>query len=192
MTPLTQIDRDIFFFINQDIHTSFLDTILVPLRNQNFWIPVYVLLAAYFVWRFKKNCWIIFAFAGLTFLMTDQISSDFIKPWVHRVRPCHDPVMEAKVRTLVGCGSGFSFPSSHATNHFGLSLFLIMVLRKRIRWTTPVLIFWAAIISFAQVYVGLHYPSDVFGGMLIGGLIGFTTGKICERLLEKKMKPVSQ
>jgi undecaprenyl-diphosphatase len=79
---------------------------------------------------------------------------------------------------LVPCGSGFSFPSSHAVNHFALAAFLYLTtqwipLKWRFFWYV-----WAFSISFAQVYSGVHYPSDV----LIGGLIGIYFGNIVAKM----------
>ena len=117
--------------------------------------------------------------AGITVLLTDQIASNIIKPAVHRLRPCNDPIMLPHIHLMVDCGTGFSFVSSHASNHFGIAVFLILILRKRFSWITPVALFWATLICFAQVYVGLHYPFDIIGGALLGVMIGIITGKLC-------------
>jgi undecaprenyl-diphosphatase len=76
------------------------------------------------------------------------------------------------MRLLVECGSGYSFPSSHATNHFGMSLFLYFSFGKFYKWIKPTVILWAALVAYAQVYVGVHYPLDVVFGALLGFLIG--------------------
>jgi len=77
------------------------------------------------------------------------------------------------INTLVYCGGGYSFPSSHAGNHFGLAIFLSGLFFKKFNWIFPLSIVWATIISIAQVYVGKHYPFDVLGGTIIGCIIGF-------------------
>lgn len=75
------------------------------------------------------------------------------------------------INVLVNCGSGFSFTSSHATNHFGVGLAFILLFGKRIKWFIPAFLFWASSIALAQVYVGVHYPSDIFAGAVLGSLI---------------------
>ena len=128
---------------------------------------------------------IVFVFAGITILLTDQIASSIIKPAVHRLRPCNDPAVLPDMHLLVDCGPGFSFISSHASNHFGIAVFLILILRKRFSWITPPALLWATLICFAQVYVGLHYPLDVIGGALLGVVIGMITGRFCKTSFRK-------
>lgn len=155
------------------------------IRDKNCWIPLYMLIAIYFIWQFRWKSIIILLWAGITVLLTDQIASSIIKPAVARIRPCNDPAMTPHIHLLADCGSGFSFVSSHASNHFGMAIFLILILRRRLRWITPSAIFWAALICFAQVYVGLHYPADMIGGAFLGVLLGIVTGRLCKTALRK-------
>ena len=72
-------------------------------------------------------------------------------------------------------------PSSHAANHFGMAAFwfwgIYIMTGKKWQW----LWFWAAIICFAQVYVGKHYPFDVLCGGVLGWSVGITSAKLFER-----------
>lgn len=99
--------------------------------------------------------------------VSDQLSSSLIKNLVMRPRPCHvidgAPVIDG-VRLLVGCGGGWSFPSSHAVNHFAAATFLA---GRHPRWSGW-LFGWAALGAFSRISVGVHYPSDVAAGALIG------------------------
>jgi undecaprenyl-diphosphatase len=185
LNALVPIDQQLFFFINQTLRNSFFDAIMPYIHDKNCWIPLYVLLAIYFIWQFRWKSIIIFISAGITVLLTDQIASSIIKPAVARLRPCNDPAIIPHLHLLVDCGPGFSFVSSHASNHFGIAVFLILILRKRFRWITPVAIFWASLICFAQVYVGLHYPADILGGAVLGMVIGIITGRFCKTALRK-------
>lgn len=123
--------------------------------------------------------------ALLTVVITDQVSSSVIKPFVQRLRPCNDPLISSQVHLLVNCGSGFSFVSSHAANHFGIACFVIVLLHSRFRWIAPAALLWAALVSFAQIYVGVHYPVDTICGALLGIATGTITGRICRNILEK-------
>ncbi len=183
MDSILQFDRQFFFLINGQLQNPFFDFIMPFVRDKNFWIPLYVLLVFYFLRRFKKKSWVPLLSAAITVVLTDQLSSSVIKPLVHRLRPCNDPSITSQVHLLVGCGSGFSFVSSHAANHFGIACFLIVLLHDRFKWITAAAIAWAALVCFAQVYVGLHYPFDILGGALIGIAAGTTTGIICKRIL---------
>jgi len=102
--------------------------------------------------------------------VADFTSSKIVKPLIERVRPCNDTTLPFEVRELVKCGGGYSFTSSHATNHF-VSL-VLGFLRKK--WITWALLTWAASIAYGQVYVGVHYPLDVITGAVLGSLIGLS------------------
>jgi undecaprenyl-diphosphatase len=121
----------------------------------------------------------------LNFGVTDIVSSSVIKPLVERPRPCHGETMNLDVRLLVDCGSGFSFTSSHATNHFGLAFFLIFTLGKRWKYIIAPLIVWAVIVAYAQVYVGVHYPLDVLSGALLGICIAFMLSEMYKFTIRK-------
>ena len=73
----------------------------------------------------------------------------------------------------VPCGSGYSFTSSHASNHFALSTFLFLALASWPLWVRSLLMLWALNVAIAQVYVGVHYPFDVLMGSLTGMVIGW-------------------
>jgi undecaprenyl-diphosphatase len=118
---------------------------------------------------------------ALTFGAADFGSATLIKSFYKRVRPCNDPAMAATIVRRVDCGPGYSFPSTHASDHFAIAVFLSLVFYKRYRWVLPASILWAAAISFAQVYVGVHYPIDVTAGALYGTLIGCLFGWIFNR-----------
>lgn len=183
---IVNLDQHFFFFINQNLRNQFFDFVMPYLRDKNFWIPLYAVLVAYFIWKFRKQSWIALVMATVTVVATDQIASSIIKPLVHRHRPCNDPLLANYVHMLVDCGSGFSFVSSHAANHFGIACFLIVLLKNKFRWIVPAALMWALLISFAQVYVGLHFPLDVICGGILGICIGTATGRICKSILAKK------
>ena len=81
------------------------------------------------------------------------------------------------------CGGKFGFISSHAANTFGLALFLSKIFRKNI--ITITLIFWATIISFSRIYIGVHYPIDILGGFFWGLICAFFVNNIY-KILNKK------
>ncbi len=102
---------------------------------------------------------------------------------MQRPRPCQNEALKEEVRLLVPCGSGYSFTSNHATNHFALAVFFagtLGVFFKRWRW---LLFLWAALVAYAQVYVGVHYPLDVAAGALLGMTIGSLVVLIWKRIV---------
>ncbi len=180
MDFLFQIDYSIFEFINQDIGNPFFDVFLVFMRNMYVWIPLYLFLILFFVLNFKKKGILIIAIAGTTAGIADYTSSSIIKPSVQRLRPCNDKNIDSIAR--VNCGGGYSFPSSHATNHFALGIYFFLVFLGINRLVSYAFVLWAMIISFAQVYVGVHYPLDVTAGMILGVFIGMIMYKLLRYL----------
>ncbi len=178
LEQLNQIDQYIFFFINQGLSNPFFDWIMPFLRNRYFWIPLYLFMAVFFVRNFGAKGWLILIFMGLTFGVTDYFSSSILKPAFERLRPCNDPLIKDKVNSLIPCGTGFSLPSSHAANHFALAVFLIFLFYNKWKPILLLTLLWAFSISFAQVYVGVHYPFDVTFGALVGGIIGYILSAI--------------
>lgn len=174
MEQILQFDYQWFFMINREWTSPILDVILVLFRNRFFWAPLYLFLIGYFIINHKKDSFIIIAMLLLSFILADNISSSVIKPFFERLRPCNDPFIKDQVRLLVECGSGFSFTSSHATNHFAIACFLISFFYKQHRWVVPVGLLWAGSVAYAQVYVGVHFPIDVITGAIIGSGIGLT------------------
>jgi membrane-associated phospholipid phosphatase len=181
---LLQLDYFIFQLINQVFTNSFFDWVMPLLRNKYFWVPVYVFFFAFFVVNFKWKGIAIIAFTLLTLVLSDQISASVIKPLVNRTRPCGDQHFKETTRILVQCGSGKSFPSSHATNHFAFSFFLIMMFHRSIKWILPFALIWAFSVSYAQVYVGVHFPLDIIGGAILGIIIGVWIGIFARQILK--------
>lgn len=170
---LLHLDRHLFYVINHDWTNPFFDAVLPVMRNARFWIPLYVFIIGFSLWRYKKQGAALILFLALAVGFADFTSASMIKPSVHRLRPCRDPYTSASVISRVPCGTGYSFPSTHATDHFAIAIFLGLVFYKRCKWVLPVLISWAALISLAQVYVGVHFPVDVVLGALYGSLVGW-------------------
>ena len=178
LEQLNQLDQYLFFTINKGLSNQFFDWLMPYLRNRYLWTPLYLFMAIFFVRNYGKQGWMIVFFLGLTFGISDFLSSSVIKPAFERLRPCNDPIIKPEINSLVVCGTGFSFPSSHAANHFALAVFLITIFYEK--WK-PIILFgvlWAFSISFAQIYVGVHYPGDVIFGGILGAMIGYITGTV--------------
>lgn len=157
---------------------AFFDGLMPLLRNRYFWIPLYLFLIIFLLRNYGKQGFFCIVFLLITFAVCDYTSASVIKPAVERLRPCNDPVLQSEINRIVSCGRGFSFPSTHATNHFGIAMFLICTFYARWKWILPLALGWAASICFAQVYVGVHYPVDVITGALLGCIVGYITSTI--------------
>ena len=173
MDIIISADRKLFEFINDHLHTTFLDWLMPLLRNSIIWLPFYIFMLVFVLINFNKYkyWWMFFAIG--TAILGDFISSDLIKQNIFRLRPINDPYFANKINYLLSYKPGSSsFTSSHATNHFALAAFFFFTLKKYIGNIAWLFYCWAALICFAQVYIGVHYPLDV----LCGGIIGFVFG----------------
>ena len=179
---LLQLDRHLFYFINHDLANPFFDWIMPYLRNPKFWIPLYIFIIGFCIWKFKRQGIIIIILLALSAGFADFTSASIIKPLVKRARPCRDPVVSKTDIERVDCGPAYSFPSTHATDHFAMAFFLIIVFHKKWRWIWLWAILWAGTISFAQVYVGVHFPVDVFCGALYGIFVGWLFSVLFRKL----------
>ena len=176
LTKLLNWDRWLFTKINHDWTNAFLDSIYPLWREAITWVPLYIFALLFVIVNFGKKS--VYWMLGLliTVATTDQISSHILKPWVNRLRPCHDILLQDTIRTLMGyCSDSRSFTSSHATNHFGVAVFIFFTMRHIFKNWSYLWLFWAASISYGQVYVGVHYPVDVICGALLGSGIGYLT-----------------
>jgi membrane-associated phospholipid phosphatase len=183
MEQLIAADQFLFELINGQAHNAVLDWLMPIWREKSTWIPLYIALAVFVGYKYRlQGLYLVLALL-LAVGLADTVSSKIIKPSVHRLRPCNDPALKGEVKLLVHCGSGYSFTSSHASNHFAVAAFLSLTLGlhyRRIRWP---LYLWAASIALGQVYVGVHFPLDIFIGAILGVIIGNIVAKTYLRML---------
>lgn len=182
MEQLIAVDREIFFFINQGLSNPLFDLVMPIFRNMFTWFPLYLFLIIFLIRNYKKRGLVMVAVLFLNFGISDWVSSSWIKNSVQRIRPCNDIELRDQITVRARCGGGYSFTSSHATNHFALAVMLIVLLYRRWKPILWVSVVWASTIGFAQIYVGVHYPGDVVVGSLLGASIGLLTGTIYKRL----------
>ena len=114
-----------------------------------------------------------------TVALTDMTGTYVFKHSFERIRPCGDPDFYYHVRLLVNhCSGGYSFISNHAANHFGLATFFFLTAKPLLQRGAWIAFAWAGLVAYSQVYVGIHYPSDVVGGALLGVAFGTLTGTL--------------
>jgi undecaprenyl-diphosphatase len=176
LRTLVDFDTYLFGIVNQKASNSFFDSIMPFVRQPLFWLPLYLFIILFAIYNFPKKAAIWIGSLLLTVTITDSVSSHILKPLFGRLRPCNNPELADSIRLLVDhCGQNGSFTSSHATNHFGIAVFIFITFKKVWGKFNYLFILWAAVISFAQVYVGVHFPFDVIGGALLGSGIGYLT-----------------
>lgn len=169
---LKEIDYSLFFLINKRLSFSWLDNIMLILRQAYTWIPLYLFFLLFFYANCRKVLLPVIILSALTFSITDFASASILKPLIGRLRPCHDPLIEASINNIAACGGMFGMPSSHASNHFGLATFWFLIIKHTVAQKWYWLWLWATLICYSQVYAGVHFPGDIFAGALLGVAVG--------------------
>lgn len=186
LEALEEFDREIFLFLN-GLHQPWLDQAMFYMTKAVFWIPVYLLLlyliAKTYSW--KIMLWSLLAVAVIV-TIGDRISVELFKEVFQRYRPSRNIEIGPIIHIVNDYRGGlYGFVSSHATNFFGISTFVILLLRRRYPAITPLLILWASFICYTRVYLGVHYPSDILAGTMLGVVIGFLIYKLFKYLVLK-------
>ncbi len=167
---LINLDHKLFLLLNGG-GSPFLDNIMLAVSSHWFWVPVYLFLLVYFIRANGIKGLIEIGIIFLTLLITDQTSVHLFKEVFERLRPCHDPMIMDQMKLVAeSCGGQFGFVSSHATNSFGLMIVSAGLIRKRPY--TIFILMWALLLSYSRIYIGVHYPGDILGGMILGLLLG--------------------
>jgi undecaprenyl-diphosphatase len=168
---LEQLDQQLFLFLNS-INSPFWDQVMHALTGKLIWVPLYIAILLYIALQYKRKFYIIILFIILGAILADQ-SSVFMKNLVQRPRPCYEPLLEGLVHIFNNeCGGKYGFVSSHASNSFNVAVFSLLFIRKF--WFSIFIILWALIVGYTRIYLGVHYPADVFFGSILGIIVGWS------------------
>ena len=166
MDILYSIDLAIFYFFNHTLSTGFLDKFFSIITDVNSWYIAYIILAGIAVTKGGTRGRIAVAGIIILIIFTDQTGYKLLKEIFQRIRPCN---VLPDVITPINCRGSFSFPSNHALNNFAAATFLWRLFPK-FKW---VFFITAFLVALSRVYLGLHYPSDIAAGAIIGAAFGY-------------------
>jgi undecaprenyl-diphosphatase len=185
LEQLLHIDTEVLLAIN-GWHTPWADTLMWIISAKATWIPLYLLLIGLLVWRYRKPamtsvkwlqrvpaCVVMIVVIGLAVGVADFIASGILKELVARPRPTRVPELEGVLHLVNGYRSGrYGFVSSHAANTMVCALLFSMIWRNKI--ATVGLMLWVAANCYSRMYLGVHYPLDILGGLMVGTLVALT------------------
>lgn len=179
---LIRQDRELLVQLNA-LGSEKWDYFWLFITNQLNWIPLFLLL---FFLIFKAFGWkkglVIILFSALLVAFSDQLVN-FIKNSVMRLRPNNDSELKSIIRALKH-PHGYSFVSGHSSTSFAVTVFMVLLLKKYYKHMVFLFI-WPMLFAYSRVYCGVHFPIDIFMGMLLGITEGIVFYKIVSLLLKK-------
>ncbi len=182
LQAIKQLDIELLLCINSH-HSDFFDQFMFLFSNRFVWIAFYIsVIITIFVRNKKSAIWLILLLVACI-VLADQISSSVIKDLVQRLRPTKEADLAPFLHIVNNYSGGlYGFVSSHAANTFGFALLSSLIFRNKLySWSVFI---WAGITSYSRIYLGVHYPSDILGGIIVGLSVASVL-----MLLIKKYKP---
>ena len=173
---LIEFDVNILLFINKTLSNPIFDYLMPKFDDPKNWIPLILLIWIYSAKKDKKNRLKLIILLPLTILICDQIGG-LIKDFHLRDRPWFALGIDTINHLGKTTGRYLSFPSNHALNISGASSLFSNIYPhyKKYFW------FIAFLIMYSRIYIGVHYPFDVFFGCILGIVISLTIIKLWDR-----------
>ena len=188
LDKLISLDQELFIYLN-GLGVESWDAFWMFYTTKFNWIPFYAfLLYLLFKHNNLKPFLVTIISIALMITFTDQVTNLF-KSGFMRLRPCHESEV-AEVMRLVkaSCGGRHGFFSGHSSNSMALAIFIGLTFKRTYKFLFPFMILWALFMAYSRIYVGVHYPLDVFCGALFGVFSGWLWFKICKFLNLKLVK----
>lgn len=167
---INTFDTELFLDMNGHWGTGW-DYFFFSMSHKLIWVPLYlfILFLIYRRWGWRTMLAVL-AFIALSVVAVDQVCNLF-KDGFEKLRPTHTPFIKDLVHTVNGYRGGmYGTFSAHAATTACIATFSMLVIRKWM-FSLP-LIFWVAVVSYSRIYLGVHFPTDIFFGMVTGIVMG--------------------
>lgn len=172
---IIQKDKELLIYLNS-LGSEQWDGFWLTITNQFYWTPLFVFLLFLVFKQFgwKKGLFTV-VFIALLVTFSDQFTN-FIRGVFERLRPNNDPEIKDVLRTLIRPQS-YSFVSGHATTSTVVTVFIILLLKKHIKYI-KLLVLFPLIFAYSRLYLGVHFPTDILAGFINGSIIGSLAYKL--------------
>lgn len=168
METLEALDRQLFLFLNS-FHSVYLDEFMYLVTKIVIFTPLFIYWIYLLFKKYKgKKMLVLLPFIALLITITDQAATQ-TKEHVKRFRPTHNIEIGHQIHVVRDYrGGDHGFFSGHASNTFGIATLLFWMLSNKSMAFRSTFFLWAGLTSYSRIYLGVHYPSDIFMGMLVG------------------------
>lgn len=179
---LKQLDRELFIWLNS-LGIEQYDGFWIFVTQIKTWIPLFAFFFAIIIYYYKwKKGLVVIGFVLATFGVT-LFFTDLTKDFVGRLRPNNAEHLAELIRILQK-PTTFSFFSGHSSSSFSITTFVVLSLRHHTKWIFLVYL-WPFIFVLSRIYVGVHYPSDILVGALVGVIMAFIFYKLSKNALNR-------
>ncbi len=178
-------DKSAFLYLNS-FHNDLMDYVMTLFTLTPTWLLFYGVTLYVIIRKYGRKSVPVLISLVFIILLSDQIAG-VLKHSVMRLRPSNDPAIAPLAHVFFNNGGLYGFVSAHAANAFSFATFSALLFRSR---GYAIFIFpWACLLSYSRIYLGVHYPGDILGGMILGTLVGWGIFKILI-LVESRAFPV--
>lgn len=184
LEQLLEWDRSIFIYLNS-LGIEAYDGLWSSITSLHNWIPLYILFVVLLLVKFPKReaarklftlLGLILFIAGLTY---------WTKIAVARLRPNNAGDISTLIRILQ-CPTDYSFFSGHASSSFSITVLVFLFLREKVKWAF-LFFLWPVLFALSRIYVGVHFPSDI----IVGAVVGSVSGLLFYTLYQRFIAPCS-
>ncbi len=183
LEKLLTYDSQLLIYLN-NLGSETYDSFWMFATHTATWTPLFILFLVLIYKNHTKKQTLIIVFTVLFTLSFTLLFTELIKEWIQRIRPNNTDELKTSLRILTN-PTDYSFFSGHASNAMAVTLLIFFFLRKKVKYTY-LFFLWPLLFSLSRIYLGVHYPSDI----IIGSLVGATIAYIAYKISKPKIKPI--